>query len=259
MTPELQAYLKERLTVYLSDVADRLMNDLQKYVVENNDVPELPWVDSRNISSFLAVASSVQRIPLEKKHEFIMQALDKSGFSTVWVPKLCCLFTHTKALAQLIDNVDIRNTLDLQGYFTTSASVRRVDWPNCACFPLVGGAWLVVRCYPSARETKLWSKNAMGFPACVFNQHPDYHVIARAGLGVEVSDGVYMFNRANEVGYVIAAMGGEIEIPGLLADEPATIANTNSGSFVVSVKTANKGAIAGWSRNASKYTKVVSI
>ena len=76
-------------------------------------------VDDDHLDPFEALASSRTTVALDDKHKAVIDELLRSGFSTVWTADHHLLQTHTKALADLIDNAEKSRKLGLKGIFYT--------------------------------------------------------------------------------------------------------------------------------------------
>jgi len=111
-------------------------------------------VADEHLDPFEALASSRTTVPLDDKHKSLIDELTTSGFSTVWTTDHHLLQTHTKVLANLIDDSDKRRELGLRGIFKTISEGNDRATPNCFMFPMLDGAWRVFRFSPGIAEAE---------------------------------------------------------------------------------------------------------
>ena len=99
--------------------------------------------DDSDLSPFEALASSRKIIPLDASHRKQIEALQQSGFTTLWIDDHHLLQTHTCALKALRDGPD-GAALKLIGPFETNSEGHNPGNPNCFLFPLLDGGWRVL-------------------------------------------------------------------------------------------------------------------
>ena len=193
-------------------------------------------VADEHVDPFEALASSHTAIALDDKHKTIIDELSKSGFSTVWTTDHHLLQTHTKALANLIDNAEKRRELGLKGIFCTISEGNDPATPNCFMFPMPDGAWRVYRFSPGITEAQTWQQDGEGWTCCYFNRLPDLAVAARAAGGAELSDGTFQFDRARDALKAAAALGQKLELDQRWLDCEAKLKKNKKGQLVVLLK-----------------------
>ena len=82
-----------------------------------------------DLDPFEALASSRKIIPLDDNHRKQIEALQRSGFTTLWIDDHHLLQTHTYALKKLMEGEG--KELNLIGSFETNSEGRNPGNPNC--------------------------------------------------------------------------------------------------------------------------------
>ena len=193
-------------------------------------------IADQHVDPFEALACSRATVPLNDEHKAIIDDLTRSGFSTVWTTDHHLLQTHTKALANLIDDPEKRRGLGLKGVFQTISEGNDRATPNCFMFPMLDGAWRVYRFSPGIAEAETWEQDGEGWTCCHFNRLPDLPVAARAAGGAELSDGTFQFDSARDALNAAEALGQKIELDERWLDREAKLKKNRSGQLVVLLK-----------------------
>jgi len=193
-------------------------------------------VAEEHLDPFEVLASSYTAIALDDKHKAVIDELTRSGFSTVWTTDHHLLQTHTKALANLIDDPEKRRELGLKGIFRTISEGNDPATPNCFMFPMFDGAWRVYRFSPGITEAETWEQDGEGWTCCHFNRLPDLPVAARAAGGAELSDGTFQFDRARDALKAAEALGEKLELDERWLDREAKLKRNKKGQLVVLIK-----------------------
>ena len=92
-------------------------------------------IEEDDLSSFDNLTSSRMKIPLDDSHKAQIEALMRSGFTTLWISDQHLLQTHTAALAHLMETEAAE--LGLVGIFQTNSPGKDRGSPNCFLFPAV--------------------------------------------------------------------------------------------------------------------------
>lgn len=205
---------------------------------------------------FDSLAESRRRIPLDVEHKTLIEELSHSGFSTVWIPEHHLLQTHTKALANLIEEGKAK------GVFTTNSNGNHPETPNCFAFPVESGAWRVYRFSPGTAESDTWVQDGNNWTMCFFNMIPDLHTAARAASGVEApNNGGYVFASTDQAVEAVKMLGQQVSIPDQLQGREARLRTQKDGRVVLSVSKDSKNETApeGWLAERGKITRVLSV
>ena len=163
---------------------------------------------------FEALASSRKIVPLDDSHKAQIEALMRSGCTTLWVADHHLLQTHTTALRELLDGPEGK-ALKLVGVFKTISEGRDPGTPNCFLFPLPNGAWRVYRFSPGITEAETWTQDGQGWTTCYFNRYPDLadrlHAVRRRG---SAEQGGYVFTSAEAAVKAAKSLGQELKLAG---------------------------------------------
>jgi len=193
-------------------------------------------VADEHLDPFEVLASSRKIIPLDEKHKALIDELTRSGFSTVWTTDHHLLQTHTKALANLIDDPEKRRELRLKGIFRTISEGYDPATPNCFMFPMLDGAWRVFRFSPGIAEAETWEQDGEGWTCCHFNRLPDLAQAARAFGGAEMAQGGFHFDCARDAVKAALALGQRLELDEMWLDCEAKLKKNKNGQLVVMLK-----------------------
>jgi hypothetical protein len=194
-------------------------------------------VADEHLDPFEALASSRATISLDERHKAIIDELTRSGFSTIWTTDHHLLQTHTKALANLIDDPEKRRELGLKGIFQTISEGNDRATPNCFMFPMPDGAWRVYRFSPGIAEAETWEQDGEGWTCCQFNCLPDLASAARVVGGAEMSGGAgFFFDRADDALRTADALGQKIDLGEKWLDRETHLKRNKDGRLVVRIK-----------------------
>lgn len=193
-------------------------------------------IGDEDLDVFEALTSSRAAVPLDEGHKAIIDALGRSGFTTVWIPDHRLLQTHTVALDRLRGDASLK----IKGVFQTTSKGTDPGTPNCFAFPLPKGAWKVYRFSPGTAEAATWSQNGSDWTTCYFNHRPSLSAAAQAAGGAELAgNGGFMFETAAEAVKAIEAMGGKISLPRKFRDRETILKPNKDGRLVIGVKLVN--------------------
>ncbi len=195
-------------------------------------------VADEHLDPFEALASSRTAVPLDDKHKDLIDELTCSDYSTVWTTDHHLLQTHTKALANFIDDPEKSRELGLKGIFKTISEGNDRATPNCFMFALPGGAWRVYRFSPGIAEAETWQQDGEGWTCCYFNRLPDLALASRMAGGAETSrnGGGFVFNQAADAVKAAEAIGQKIELPDKWLDCEVQLKKTKNGRLAAMVK-----------------------
>ena len=213
----------------------------------------LVGVNDDTIGTFDELAASRPHIPLDDKHRAIIDTLMKTGFSTVWVADHHLLQTHTAALKE------VHEKLQLRGLFDTNSGGTDPGTPNCFLFPESDGGWMVYRFTQGIVETAFWKQDGSDWTTCRYNKPLDLETACRAFGGVEDPDkGGWTF--ADPVHGVEAAkaLGAETKLPALHG-HALTMRTSKDGRLVIDVSGKEVDGMERWVRKRGKYTRVFNV
>lgn len=207
-------------------------------------------------SLFDSLASARRVVALDDKHKAVIDALGRSGYSTIWVSDHHLLQTHTCALDKLMEEKS--TDLGLKGFFKTNSNGRNPGEPNCFGFPLENGGWKMYRFSPGINEHDTWRQDKEGWTTCYFNCAPDLNVAATAMGGVEDAEkGGYLFETASKALKAASALGQTIHLPSKMMDREARLSAHKDGRLVMQIlkRDGDEGMI-GWLGKKDKWIRV---
>ena len=205
---------------------------------------------------FEALASSRTIIPLDDSHKAQIEALMRSGATTVWVADHHLLQTHTTALRDLLEGPEGK-ALKLVGIFKTISEGRDPGTPNCFLFPLPNGAWKVYRFSPGVHEADTWTQDGAGWTTCCFNRKPDLTTAARAHGGIEDPEkGGHVFRTTAPAREVAKILGCDFEVPDKLAHRQTRLVPNKHGFLTAEIAREKDDAdLPGWLNKGSRWIR----
>ena len=215
-------------------------------------------VADEDLDPFEALASSRKIIPLDDSHKAQIEALMRSGYTTLWISDHHLLQSHTCALDKLMQ--EEAGDLHLIGYFQTISEGRNPGSPNCFLFPLPNGAWKVYRFSPGVAEAETWTQDGNGWTTCYFNRTPDLSVAAKAHGGVEDPDkGGYVFDHATQALEAAEALGQKIDLLDAMMGRETRLASHRDGRLVVQIEKLEGEKLPGWLAKKDKWVRIFDV
>ena len=209
---------------------------------------------------FETLASSRKIIPLDDSHKAQIEALMRSGATTLWVADHHLLQTHTTALRKLLDEEG--KGLKLVGIFKTISEGRDPSTPNCFLFPLPNGAWRVYRFSPGIAEADTWTQDGQGWTTCYFNRYPDLETACTLLGGVEREEGGYVFSSADAATQAAKTLGEDLTLPKEIGERKVTLKSHKDGRLVVEIERTKEDKdkpLEGWDDKRGKYVKIFKV
>ena len=209
---------------------------------------------------FEALASSRKIIPLDDSHKAQIEALMRSGATTLWVADHHLLQTHTTALRDLLESPEGR-ALKLVGVFRTNSKGRDPGTPNCFLFPLPNGAWRVYRFSPGISEKDTWTQDGQGWTTCYFNRYPDLETACTLFGGVEREQGGYVFSSPATAIEAAKSLGEDLVLKDVPNDRKVTLKAHKDGRLIVEIERTkeDKKPLEGWEDKKGKYVKIFKV
>jgi len=259
MTPENQGLALVKGATKALAIADLPTNwrDHIEVVTRKRAKIRISGVPEESQDPFEAIASARRIIPLDERHKAAIQALQESGFSTIWVADHHLLQTHTCALQELMQ--EHRSELGLIGPFSTNSQGKDKGTPNCFLFPMLSGSWKVYRFSQGIAEANTWTQDGDGWTTCYFNRIPDLATACKASGGVEDPEkNEWVFGHADKAIEAAAAMGQEIKIDPSLLDREARLKLHRDGRLIVSLtkeENDTQAQMPGWLGKKDKWIR----
>ncbi|MEN6367676.1 MAG: primase-helicase family protein [Thermoguttaceae bacterium] len=210
---------------------------------------------------FETLASSRKMIPLDDSHKAQIEALMRSGYTTLWVADHHLLQTHTHALQELMK--EHRRELGLIGIFKTISEGRDKGTPNCFLFPLSNGGWRVFRFSPGINEADTWTQSDDGWTTCYFNRYPTLASACKLQNGIEEESGGFVFAKAEDAIKAAESIGQKIDMkPAELGDRKVTLKSHKDGRLIVHIEQKKGQApldAPGWSEKKGKWVRIFDV
>ena len=263
MSAENQGLARIKATTKVLSEADLPANwrDHIEVVTRKRTKVRVNEIAENDLDPFEALASSRKIIPLDDSHKAQIEALGRSGYTTLWIADHHLLQTHTKALEELLNGPEGKE-LGLVGVFTTTSAGRNPGNPNCFLFPLSNGSWRVYRFSPGVSEADTWSQDGQGWTTCYFNRRADLAMAARTRGGVEDPDkGGYVFKSPEDAIHVAKILGqDDIAVDAAFTDRKTTLKAHKDGRLVVEIERRKGDADLkepdGWLAKKTKWVRV---
>ena len=208
---------------------------------------------------FERLASSRKMVPLDDSHKAQIEALMRSGATTLWVADHHLLQTHTVALRDLLNDPTESKALKLVGIFKTISEGRDKGTPNCFLFPLPDGAWRVYRFSPGIAEADTWTQDGQGWTTCYFNRYPDLATACTLFGGIEREQGGYVFSSREAADEAAKALGEDLKLPDV-KDRRITLKAHKDGRLIVEIeRKPDDSKLEGWDDRKGKAVKVFKV
>jgi len=152
-------------------------------------------------------------ISIEPAHEVIMDKIEDTGFTAVWVNDHNLYQTHTIALKMVFDEMKEKGT-PLKGLFDTSAPGDDPGKPNCWMHPRLNGGWDVYRFGEGTGECPLWETNSQ-YTHTTFNVDFKWEKIMKITGGAEDPNPKkgFAFNTVTNIQSALDMMGSTLVLP----------------------------------------------
>jgi hypothetical protein len=162
--------------------------------------------------SLAELSSSRVKYDLNDVHKAILNDLEQTGASVVWVADHHLVQTHTCAFKMVFDKWKEAGHR-MKGFFETSSLGTDMSKPNCFAIPGPKGSWFIYRFGKGSAEHKLWSQDDVGWTWAKYNSQPNLHQAALALGGKEDEKGGYVFDTAEAAQETVANIGSKLMLP----------------------------------------------
>jgi len=181
------------------------------------------------------MTESCSRIQLDETHLKILDALEGTGHTSVWVHDHHLWQGHTAGLKQVYDEWEEAGH-PLKGLFDTNSLGSDAGKPNCFMRPLLNGAWDVYRFGEGTEEHELW--DAVGrWTHIKYNAAPSLRQVATACGGFESPDPKqgYIFNDLQELIECLKMLQVRASIPRKAEDRTLSLYRRKDGKLVLTI------------------------
>jgi hypothetical protein len=162
--------------------------------------------------SLAELASARIKYELNDVHKAILNDLEQTGASVVWIADHHLVHTHTKAL-KIIHEKWAEDGHPMKGFFETLSGGSDLGKPNCFAIPGPKGSWLVYRFGKGTPEHKLWSQDDVGWTWTKFNWQPKLRQACLAYGGRENEKGGFVFASSDLAQNAVKAIGAKLLLP----------------------------------------------
>jgi len=159
------------------------------------------------------MTQAYSRTELDEVHLKILEELEGTGHTSVWVHDHHLWQGHTGALKQVYDDFAERGT-PLRGLFDTNSSDTDPGKPNCFARPKPGGAWDVYRFGEGTAEHPLWDQQGK-WTHIGFNTQPTLKQVCLASGGYEGPDQRkgFLFDSKDDFLAALELLGSKVKLP----------------------------------------------
>jgi len=210
---------------------------------------------------FETLVSARKMVPLDDSHKTQIEALMRSGYTTLWVADHHLLQTHTRALQELLEKH--RKELGLVGIFKTISEGRDKGSPNCFCFPLSNGGWRIFRFSPGINEADTWTQSDEGWTTCYFNRYPTLASACKMQGGVEEESGGFVFTDIASATKAAESIGQKLDVdPAVASERKVTLRSHKDGRLVVQIerkKDDSNVELEGWLEKKGKCVRIFDV
>ncbi len=198
------------------------------------------------------LAASQKIIPFDEMHKRILDELAATGYTVIWDADNHLLTTHTCALKE------VKERLQLSGYFETISEGKDPGTPNCFCFLRPNGGLDVFRFSPGITEAPGWLQSEGGWTHIPYNKRPTLKQAANLYGGKKDPDkpNTYVFP-AEGAEQAAALLGETLAVDSAMRDREITIAVKRDGKLVFSFDRVKKtdGKISGWIADKTRWVR----
>ena len=153
------------------------------------------------------------KVKLDETHLAILEDLENTGHTSLWVHDHHLWQGHTAGLKQVYDEWK-EHGKPMKGLFDTNSMDSDPGKPNCFMRPKPDGAWDVYRFGEGTEECPLWDMQGK-FTHTTYNYPPTLKQVCLAAGGYEgpsEKDG-YLFDEQCELESALEMLGSKLELP----------------------------------------------
>jgi hypothetical protein len=176
------------------------------------------------------------RVELDETHLQILEDLEGTGHTSMWVHDHHLWQGHTAGLKAVFDNWAERGS-PMLGLFDTNSMGSDPGKPNCFMRPKPGGGWDVYRFGEGTEECELWDQQGK-WTHTTYNFPATLKQICFACGGFEGTDEKqgYMFESVEDLKRAISLLKSKISVPEKAAGRGLALHNAPNGKIVLSIE-----------------------
>lgn len=206
------------------------------------------------------MTQAYSRVELDETHLKILEALEGTGHTCLWVHDHHLWQGHTGGLKQVYEDFAERGT-PLRGLFDTNSGETDPGKPNCFMRPKPNGAWDVYRFGEGTGECSLWDTQGK-WTHIMFNYPATLRQICVACGGYEApkAEKGFLFDDLEGFKKAVEMLGGRFSIPAK-ADKREVALRMQGEKVVATVEKKNsdeKSDFKGWSKGTGVWERVLA-
>lgn len=176
------------------------------------------------------------RVPLDETHLKILEELEGTGHTSLWVHDHHLWQGHTAGLKQVFDEFAERGA-PLRGLFDTNSLDSDPGKPNAYMRPRPNGAWDVYRFGDGTTEHPLWDSQGK-WTHTTFNYPPTLRQICMACNGFEGPEEKqgFMFESVDDLKEALRLLGSDLSIPEKAAGRGVALHNGPKGKIICTIE-----------------------
>jgi len=264
MTPENQGYASIKKAQYPLS-ADTIPSNWKDHldVISNktSKVRVIGFTENKQVDEqdeLTELTSARVKYKVTDAHKTIINNLEQTGYTNIWVPDHHLLQTHTRALQQVFEQGNVK------GYFDTLSRGTEPTKPNSFCIPGPKGSFTVYRFGKGTPEHRLWNQDNKGWTWIKYNTQPNLRTAALAMGGKEEEKGGYIFDNTEKVKQTVEAIGSKLLLPegNDYTDRETKIGKHKDGRLIVEIekKDGDRGFDDDWlEKRGGKWFRIYNI
>ncbi|MHC4299387.1 MAG: DUF5906 domain-containing protein [Planctomycetota bacterium] len=180
------------------------------------------------------------KVELDETHLKILEDLESTGHSSLWVHDHHLWQGHTGGLKQVFDDWEERGS-PMRGLFDTNSRDSDPGKPNCFMRPKLGGAWDVYRFGEGTEECALWGSQGK-WTHTVYNYPATLKQICLACGGYEGTEEKqgYLFDTPEELMEALKLLGSKLVLPARAEGRGLTLYSGSGGKVILAIEKTRK-------------------
>jgi hypothetical protein len=182
------------------------------------------------------MTQAYSKIQLDETHLKILDALEDTGHSALWVSDHHLFQGHTAGLKQVFDDWAEKGT-PMRGLFDTNSLDSDPGKPNCFMRPKPDGAWDVYRFGEGTDEVPGWDSQGK-WTHTTYNFPATLKQICMAAGGYEGTDEKqgFMFDTLEDLKVALTLLDSKLKLPEKAAGRGLSLHNGQQGKIVLAIE-----------------------
>jgi hypothetical protein len=176
------------------------------------------------------------KVPLDETHLKILEDLEDTGHTSLWVHDHHLWQGHTGGLKQVFEDWNDKGH-PMRGLFDTNSRESDAGKPNCFMRPKPDGAWDVYRFGENTEECTLWDTQGK-WTHTVYNFPATLKQICLACNGYEGTDEKqgFMFEAIEDVKAALDLLESKLKLPEKAAGRGLSLHNGSQGKVILAIE-----------------------